>query len=144
MCTLSPEFLTWSEDFESWYDAKTEDVQELIDEIIYSTSYIINEDAYDEFIDELEGCGITDASQFAENFAGEWEGVGKKIKAEFCENLFNRLSCDDRVKVFRLSWNDGITWEKVWYSAFRDDYNVIEFKGNTYVFRRTTDEPPTN
>ena len=72
MPTLSPEFIKAREDFASWYDSKTEDMQALIDEISDRTYFIIDEDEYDAFISELGDYGITDASSFECSLG--WEG----------------------------------------------------------------------
>ena len=125
---LSPEFIKAREDFAAWYDAKSEDEQEFIDEISDRTSFIIDEGEYDEFIEELADYGITDASTFADAFHGEWEGYGERIYALFSEDLINQCGYE-----ITPGWIENcIDWQLVWYSALRYDYNVIEFKGNTY------------
>jgi len=126
---LSEKFMKSRLDFADWYDNKSEDEQELIDEISDRTSFIIDEDEYDEFIDVLDGYGIFDASQFEDAFAGEWEGTGERIYAEFSEDLIEQ--CGYSIEQFIANCID---WELVWYSALRDAYYVIEFKGNTYFF----------
>jgi len=126
--TLSPEFIKAREDFAAWYDAKSEDEQQLIDEISDRTSFIIDADEYDEFIDELNDYGITTASQFENAFNGEWEGTGERIMALFSEDLIEQ--CGYTIEPEFIS--HCIDWELVWYSSLRYDYNAIEFKGNTY------------
>ena len=125
---LSPEFMKAREDFAAWYDAKSEDEQQLIDEISDRTSFIIDEDEYDEFIDELNGYGITDARTFEDAFQGEWEGTGERIVALFSEDLIDQ--CGYSIEPEFIA--NCIDYELVWYSALRYDYNAIEFKGNTY------------
>ncbi len=117
--------------FEAWYDSKTEDMQELIDEISDRTYYIIDENEYDEFISELGDYGITDASSFEDAFYGEVEGHGERVFAEFSEELME--SCGYKIEPEFIV--NCIDWELVWYSSLRYDYNTIEFKGNTYFFR---------
>ena len=128
---LSPEFIKAREDFASWYDSKTEDYQALIDEISDRTYYIIDENEYDEFISLLGDYGITDASSFEDAFNGEVEGHGERVFAEFSEELVESLGYTIEPEFIA----NCIDWELVWYSAFRYDYNAIEFKGNTYFFR---------
>ena len=125
---LSADFVKAREDFAAWYDAKSEDEQEFIDEISDRTSFIIDEDEYDEFIDELADYGITTASQFEDAFNGEWEGTGDRITALFAEDLVD--GCGYSIEPEFIA--NCIDWELVWYSALRYDYNAIEFKGNTY------------
>ena len=127
---LSPEFIKAREDFAAWYDAKSEDEQEFIDEISDRTSFIIDEDEYDEFIEELADYGITTASQFEDAFNGEWEGTGDRITALFAEDLVD--GCGYSIEPEFIA--NCIDWQLVWYSALRFDYNAIEFKGNTYFF----------
>ena len=125
---LSPEFLKAREDFADWYDAKSEDEQQFIDEISDRTSFIIDEDEYDEFIEELADQGIETASQFEDAFNGEWEGTGERIVALFSEDLIEQCGYSIQPEFIASC----IDYELVWYSALRYDYNAIEFKGNTY------------
>lgn len=117
--------------FEVWYDSKSEEYQLLIDEISDRTSYIIDEDEYDSFIEELANYGINDASEFEDQFEGEREGYGERVFAEFSEELVESLEVNIEPEFIR----NCIDWELVWYSALRYDYQTIEFKGNTYFFR---------
>jgi uncharacterized glyoxalase superfamily protein PhnB len=117
-------------EFETWYDAKSEDMQALIDEISDRTYFIIDEDEYDAFIEELANYGITDASQFEDRFYGECEGYGDEITAEFSEQLVDECGYNIEPEFIR----GCIDWQLVWYSALRFDYNEVEFKGNTYFF----------
>ena len=128
---LSPEFIKAREDFAAWYDAKYEETQALIDEISDRTYYIIDENEYDEFIEELANYGITDASSFEDAFNGEVEGHGERVFAEFSEELIESLGYTIEPEFIA----NCIDWELVWYSSLRYDYNTIEFKGNTYFFR---------
>ncbi|OUV34713.1 MAG: hypothetical protein CBC48_05310 [bacterium TMED88] len=116
--------------FEAWYDSKSEEYQLLIDEISDRTSYIIDEDEYDSFIEELANYGINDAEQFEDAFSGEWEGYGERVFSEFSEELIE--SCGYTIEPEFIA--NCIDWELVWYSALRYDYQTIEFKGNTYFF----------
>ena len=129
--TLSPEFIKAREDFASWYDSKSEDMQEFIDEISDRTHYIIDEEDYDDFIEELQSYGITNASEFEDAFEGEWEGYGERIYAQFSENLIDSIGYTIEPEFI----SNCVDWELVWYSSLRYDYNVVEFKGNTYFFR---------
>ena len=117
--------------FENWYDAKYEETQMLIDEISERTSYIIDEDEYDEFIEELANYGINDASSFEDAFEGEREGYGERVTTEFSEQLVE--DCGYTIEPEFIA--NCIDWQLVWYSALRYDYQTIEFKGNTYFFR---------
>ena len=127
---LSPEFIKAREDFAAWYDAKSEDMQEFIDEISDRTSFIIDEEEYDEFINELDSYGITTAQQFEDAFQGEWEGYGERIYALFSEDLIDQFGYSIEPEFI----SHCIDWELVWYSGLRYDYNAVEFKGNTYFF----------
>ena len=128
---LSDEFMKARMDFAAWYDSKSEDMQLLIDEISERTSYIIDEDEYDSFIEELANYGINDAESFEDAFDNEIEGYGERVYSEFCENLVD--SCGYSIQPEFLA--NCIDWELVWYSALRHDYQTFEFKGNTYFFR---------
>ena len=131
MQTLSPEFIKAREDFATWYDSKYEETQSLIDEISDRTSYIIDEDEYDSFIEELADYGICDAISFEDAFEGEREGYGERVFAEFSEELIESLGYTIEPEFIASC----IDWELVWYSSLRYDYRTIEFKGNTYFFR---------
>ena len=127
---LSDEFMKARIDFANWYDAKSEETQLLIDEISDRTSYIIDEEEYDTFIEELANYGINDAVDFADAFQMESEGYGERVFAEFSEELIE--SCGYTIEPEFIA--NCIDWELVWYSALRYDYQTIEFKGNTYFF----------
>ena len=118
-------------DFATWYDSKYEETQALIDEIAERTYYIIDENEYDEFIEELANYGICDASQFEDAFSQEVEGYGERVFAEFSEELCE--SCGYTIEPEYI--RHCIDWEQVWYSTLSEDYQTIEFKGNTYFFR---------
>jgi len=128
---LPTEFIKAREDFAAWYDAKSEETQELIDEISDRTSYIIDEDEYDAFIEELSSYGITTAEQFQDAFRGEFEGYGERIYAEFSEQWVDDIGELHLVPEYLQS---AIDYELVWYSTLRYDFMAVEFKGNTYFF----------
>ena len=117
-------------DYETWYDAKSEDTQALIDEISDRTSYITEEDEYDAFIEELANYGINDVEQFEDAFSGEWGGYGERVTAEFTEELMDSCGYNIEPEFIR----NCIDWQLVWHSALRFDYQEMEFKGNTYFF----------
>ena len=117
--------------FTTWYDSKYEETQSLIDEISDRTYFIIDEEEYDSFIEELANYGINDASQFEDAFGGEVEGYGERVFAEFTEELIESIGYTIEPEFIRHC----IDWEQVWYSSLRYDYQTIEFKGNTYFFR---------
>ena len=127
---LSAEFIKTREDFEAWYDAKSEDEQLLIDEISDRTSYIIDEDEYDKFIEELDSYGIEDARTFEDAFYGEIEGTGERVTTEFAEQLVEDMGYSIQPEFIA----NCMDWELVWHSALRFDYNAVEFGGNTYFF----------
>ena len=128
---LSPEFMKARLDFATWYDSKYEETQMLIDEISERTSYIIDEEDYDSFIEELANYGINDVQSFEDAFSGEREGYGERVFAEFSEELVS--DCGYTIEPDFIA--NCIDWELVWYSSLRYDYQTIEFKGNTYFFR---------
>ena len=117
--------------FEAWYDAKSEGMQLLIDEISDRTHYIIDEDEYDAFIEELSDYGITTADEFEDAFEGEWEGTGERVTSEFAEDLMESCGYSIEPEFIR----NCIDWERVWHSALKFDYNTIDFCGNTYFLR---------
>ena len=120
-----------SDAYTAWYDSKSEDTQLLIDEISDRTNDIIDEEDYDNFIEELANYGINDSSQFEDAFECEVEGYGERVTSEFCEQLVD--ACGYTIEPEFLA--NCIDWSLVWYGSFRFDYQVIEFKGNSYFFR---------
>ena len=134
--TLSPEFTAAREAFAAWYDSKDADTQELIDEISQSTSYIIDEDEYDAFINMLDAdLGITTAEQFCDAFSGEHEGVGDHVTTAFTEQLIDDCYSHE-IESMPSFLQNAIDYELVWYQSMRYDYYDLEFKGNTYFFNR--------
>ena len=129
---LSADFIKAREDFAAWYDAKSEESMEFIDEISDRTCFIIDEDEYDEFIKELDSYGITTAEQFADAFEGEYEGTGDRVTAEFAEHWVDDIGDLHLVPEYLQG---AIDYELVWYSTIRYDFMEVEFKGNTYFFR---------
>ena len=129
--TLSPEFIKEQSEFEAWYDSKSEEYQFFIDSISNRTHFIIDEDEYDSFIEELANYGINDAEQFDDAFEQEVEGYGERVFAAFSEELMESIG----YKIEPEFIANCIDWELVWYSELRYDYRTIEFKGNTYFFR---------
>ena len=133
-CTTAADAQARMTAYEQWYDSKDADTQALIDEIHESTSFIIDEDEYDAFIEMLDShVGITTAEQFCDAFSGEWEGVGDHITTKFteewCEDVY---PTDDMPDIYR----NAIDFELVWYQSLRHDYYDMDFKGNTYFFNR--------
>ena len=128
---LSPEFTKAREDFAKWYDNKPEEIQELIDEISDRTSFIIDEDEYDEFIEVLADYGITTAQQFEDAFYGEWEGYGEHIYTQFAEQF-----CDDCGYTSNLPdiFVNAIDYELVYYQTLQYDFMDVDFRGNRYFF----------
>ena len=122
--------------YELWYDSKDADTQALIDEIHESTSYIIDEDEYDAFINMLDAdLGITTAEQFCDAFSGEWMGVGDHVTSEFTEQLIDDCYSHE-IESMPSFLQNAIDYELVWYQSMRYDYYDLEFKGNTYFFNR--------
>lgn len=121
------------EDFTAWYDAKSDEMQELIDEISTQTSYIIDEDEFDSFIEELDSYGITTSTQFEDAFRGEWEGYGERVTTEFSEEYCDEwLTCEvpELIKY-------AIDYQLVWYQSLQHEFFTIEFKDNTYFFHNS-------
>ena len=127
---LSAEFIKAREDFAAWYDAKSEDEQALIDEISDRTCYVIDEGEYDKFIQELDSYGIEDASAFEAAYYGEIEGTGERVTTDFTEQFCEECGYSIEPDFIR----NCIDWSRVWHSAIRFDFNVVEFKGTTYFF----------
>ena len=119
--------------FETWYDSKDVDTQELIDAIAERTYYIIDEDEYEAFISLLADLDIKDAGQFEDAFAGEYESYGEHITSKFAEDTCDDLYPSDELPMI---YRFAIDYQLVWYSALRYDFYDMEFKGNTYFFNR--------
>ena len=130
---LSAEFIKAREDFATWYDAKSEEMQALIDEISDRTYFIIDEDEYDAFIELLDAYNITDASTFEDAFYGEHEGIGERVTGEFCEQLVDDCGYLANADIPDFIKNH-IDYSQMWYSDVRYDFNNVEFRGNTYFF----------
>jgi len=127
---LSEEFMKARLDFAAWYDAKYEETQSLIEEIAERTSFIIDEEEYDAFIEELANYGITNASSFEDAFNGEYEGVNQE--ESFCEELIDELGYSENLPSFI---SNHLDYKMMWECELRFDYFVIEFRGNSYFFR---------
>jgi len=126
---VSPEFRKSQQDFAEWYDAKSEDEQELIDAISDRTYYIIDEDEYDEFIEELDSEGITTAEEFEDRFEAEFE-YGSDLLG-WVEELVDSSGYLDSVPDFIRS---HIDYQSVWDCELRYDYSIIEFNNRLYLF----------
>jgi len=129
--TVSEEFMQARADFADWYDSKSEDMQEFIDEISDRTSFIIDEDEYDKFIEELADYGIETASQFEDAFFGEFEGVNQEEK--FAEEFIDEMGYRDNLPGFIVNHLD---YKMIWECELMHDFYVIEFRGNSYFFNR--------
>jgi len=117
--------------FEKWYDSRGEMMKEFIDEVSDKTSYITEENQYDDFIELLADEGITTAEEFEEAFEVEVEGYGERVFAEFAEELIDSMGYNLQPDFLR----NCIDWSLVWYGSLRHDYIAIEYNGNTYFFR---------
>ena len=129
---LSTEFMHARLKFAEWYDAKSEDEQELIDEISDRTYNITDESDYDDFIELLDDYGITNAQQFEDAFEMEFEGYGEHLLAKFAEEFCDAVGYSNSIPDL---FTNCIDWEMVWYSNLRHDYMVVEFNNNTYILR---------
>jgi len=127
---LSDSFMKEQLDYDAWYESKDAEYQLFIDEIADRTNFIIDEEDYDAFIEELANYGINDVSDFENAFSQESEGYGERVFSEFCEELVESCGYTIEPEFIRYC----IDWEQVWYSSLRYDYQTIEFKGNTYFF----------
>ena len=127
---LSDKFMKEQLDYDAWYESKDAEYQLFIDEIADRTNFIIDEEDYDAFIEELANYGINDVSDFENAFSQESEGYGERVFSEFCEELVESCGYTIEPEFIRYC----IDWEQVWYSSLRYDYQTIEFKGNTYFF----------
>ena len=122
-----------SDAFTAWYDAKTEEVQELIDSISDMTSTIIEESEYDSFIEELDSYGIENASTFEDAYAGCYESrFGSSAEANFSEELSSDCGYMGNTNLPDFIANH-IDWQAVWDCELRHDYFTIE-AGSTYFF----------
>ncbi len=119
------------EDFAIWYDSKSEEYQALIDVVADHTDFIIDENDYDTFIEELVNYGINDPTDFQDAFHGEYEGHDERVFAEFSEQFVD--DCGYSMSPEFLI--NCIDWELVWHSKLCRDFHTVEFKGNTYFFR---------
>ena len=128
---LSDSFMKEQLDYDAWYESKDAEYQLFIDEIADRTNFIIDEEDYDAFIEELANYGINDVSDFENAFSQESEGYGERVFSEFCEELVESCGYTIEPEFIRYC----IDWEQVWYSSLRYDYQTIEFGSNTYFFR---------
>jgi hypothetical protein len=128
----SNEFLQARYDFAAWYESKPEEVQFLIDEIADKTSFIIDENAYDEFINVLSDYDIVTPEEFADKFQSEYEGVGESNLAMFAKDMCDYIDMTT-VPSFIQS---AIDWENVYYTSIEPDFHEFTCGGNTYFFRR--------
>ncbi len=128
---LSEEFMKSRLDYAAWYDAKYEETQDLIDEIHDRTSFIIDEDEYDAFLEELASYGITESRIFQDAFHGEFEGVNQEeqFAAEFIDEMGYRVDLPAFI-------GNHLDYKMIWECEFKHDYFIIEFKGNSYFFNR--------
>ena len=114
--------------FAAWYDAKTEEVQELIDSISDMTSDIIDEADYDSFMKELDDNGIETAEQFQDAYAGQYDSG-----ADFAEQLCDQLGYLSESNLPNFISNH-IDWQAVWDCELRYDYTMSDVGG--YFFSR--------
>ena len=114
--------------FAAWYDAKTEEVQELIDSISDMTSDIIDEADYDSFMKELDDNGIETAEQFQDAYAGQYDSG-----ADFAEQLCDQLGYLSESNLPNFISNH-IDWDAVWNCELRHDYTMSDVGG--YFFSR--------
>lgn len=129
--TLESKFETARKDFANWYDSKSEETQALIDEIADRTSFIIDEDEYDVFINELESYGITTSDEFEDRFMRELEGQGDEITEDFCMEMIEETGVLEGIPDYIL---DAIDYSRLWTSTIRFDFTIMEFNENTYMF----------
>ncbi len=127
--TVSAEFKKAREDFATWYDNKDEATQELIDEIADRTYYIIDEEEYDDFIEELDDEGITSAEDFTDRFEAEFE-----YKSELIDWVESHLSDCGYLSDVPEFIKNHIDYQSVWECEMRYDYSLIEYNGKTYLF----------
>ena len=118
--------------FAAWYDAKTEEVQELIDSISDMTSDIIDEADYDSFMKELDDNGIETAEQFKDAYAGQYDS-GAIFAEQLCDELgyLSSYAPAGPIPDFILS---HIDWQAVWDCELRHDYTMSDVGG--YFFSR--------
>jgi len=114
--------------FAAWYDAKTEEVQELIDSISDMTSDIIDEADYDSFLKELDDNGIETVEQFNDAYAGQYSSA-----ADFAEQLCDECGYLSESNLPNFISNH-IDWEAVWNCELRHDYTMSDVGG--YFFSR--------
>ena len=114
--------------FAAWYDAKTEEVQELIDSISDMTSDIIDEADYDSFMKELDDNGIETAEQFEDAYAGQYDSG-----AIFAEQLCDECGYLSESNLPNFISNH-IDWDAVWNCELRHDYTMSDVGG--YFFSR--------
>ncbi len=129
--TVSPEFKKAREDFATWYDNKDEETQELIDEISDRTYYIIDEEEYDDFIEELDDEGMTTADEFMDRFEAEFESESDLI--DWVESHLSDCGYLNDVPDFI---KNHIDYQSVWECEMRYDYSTIEYKGKIYLFNQ--------
>ena len=120
-------------EYQEWYDNLQTEEQELVDEIHDRTSYIIDEEEYDAFMQCLDEYGITTSEQFQDAFQGEYEGQGDHIRTQFAEQFCDDIygsELEELPSIFRCA----IDFESVWHQSLQWDMFTLEFRGNTYFF----------
>jgi hypothetical protein len=128
----STSFKTAMSDFSKWYESKPQEIQFLIDEISDKTSFIVNEDAYDEFITILADYSITTAEEFEDSFCGEYEGVGEFNHTKFAKDFISETGCLDCLPEMVT---ECIDYEMMYFKSLQYDHFVFTCLGNTYFFK---------
>lgn len=118
--------------FDAWYESKSEEIQRLIDEIADRTSFILEEDDYDAFVEQLANIGINSVNEFEHAWCQEVEGHGEHVIADFVEQFIE--ACGYTIEPDFIV--DCIDWFKVWETRISKEYLAIEFEENTYIFKK--------
>lgn len=132
--------MTTATDFQTvtqWYEHCSEQYQDLYDAIIERLPHADKWDVEEviEFIEELNGLGVGNASQFEDAFYTYTDEYNPE--KWFAEDYFEQIGV--------LPTNDAdpasqlysfIDWQAVWDCLLRYDFYSFEFEGDTYFFSR--------
>jgi len=115
----------------AWYDklsTQDKDLYDMIEERCEEFTKLSGEQCQ-EFMDELSDHGITTAEHFEEAFFYQLSTCHDESHlADFVEYLVTEINGDELPEYL------VIDWQASWYSAYRYDFNTIDFDGDTYFF----------
>ena len=115
----------------NWYESKTLEVQNLIDEVCKKTRLVRTEKQYDSFIASICQYGIDNAEKFANAFFAEYEGNDPEVLELFI-NDWLKLSKGCLPKRILSEWKR----EQLWDELIQFDFYQLNINGHTYFVKR--------